>query len=580
MYLKTLELMGFKSFAEAKIEFPKGVTAVVGPNGTGKSNVVDAILWVLGEQSTKTLRSERMEDVIFNGTEARKPLGMAEVSLVIGGVGEEKLAGLETLPNQLDEYDEVMVTRRLYRNGDSEYLINKTPCRLKDIRSLLLDTRAGAKGHTVIEQGRIELILNASPQDRRELIEETAGIVRYKKQKAEALRKLEATRQNLLRVRDIVVEVRRQLNSLERQARQARTYQNLQQEAKALEIRLLVRDCRALLAGKAVVESELAQLDASESGQAAEQARLNSELEAVRLRLVAGDESVSRIREELARVEHQQAQAVTAAEVERGRLELYKQQRAQALVDSTRLGREREQVAAELAELRTKLSRIDAEIAEGSRVLSELEQNEQVLAARRAASVEEEERARQGILDITVRTTNEENNLARLEAQRDEARRRADRLAKEQAEMDTQRADLFKGLQGFVQGREAAERLLGDLQQERGAAAQETERLEERLRDTEQQVARQQEELAASESRLRALQGVIREEMGYGREGEGETGSLRDCQGVREALAEWLVVPPGFERAIEALLGERVRAWLVDGPAQARQAIDFLKTKD
>ena len=206
MYLKTLELTGFKSFAEAKIAFPKGVTAVVGPNGTGKSNVVDAILWVLGEQSTKTLRSERMEDVIFNGTEARKPLGMAEVSLVIGGVGEERLVGLDTLPNQLSEYDEVMITRRLYRNGDSEYLINKTPCRLKDIRSLFLDTRAGSKGHTVIEQGRIEQILNASPQDRRELIEETAGIVRYKKQKAEALRKLEATRQNLLRVRDIVVE--------------------------------------------------------------------------------------------------------------------------------------------------------------------------------------------------------------------------------------------------------------------------------------------------------------------------------------------------------------------------------------
>lgn len=579
MYLKTLELTGFKSFAEAKIEFPKGITAVVGPNGTGKSNVVDAILWVLGEQSTKTLRSERMEDVIFNGTEARKPLGMAEVSLIVGGIGEERLAGLETLPNQLSEYDEVMVTRRLYRNGDSEYLINKTPCRLKDIRSLFLDTRAGAKGHTVIEQGRIEQILNASPQDRRELIEETAGIVRYKKQKAEALRKLEATRQNLLRVRDIIVEVHRQLNSLGRQAKQARAYQNLQQEAKGLEIRLLVRDCRTLLASKAVVESELAQLDVKESGQAAEQARLTSELEAVRLKLMASEESVSRIREELACLEHQQAQAVTAAEVERGRLELYKQQRAQTLVDLTRLGREREQVVADLAELRTKLSQTDANIAEGSRVLSELEQNEQGLATRRAAAVEEEERARQGILDITVRTTNEENNLARLEAQREDARRRADRLAEEQAEMDIQRADSFKRLHGFAQGREDADRLLQDLRRERDVAAQETQRLEDRLRDTEQQVARQQEEFAASESRLHALQGVIREEMGYGREGVGETGSLRDCQGVREAVAEWLIVPHRFERAIEALLGELVRAWLVDGPAQARRAIDFLKTK-
>src|SRR5690242_14146085 len=235
MYLKSLEMVGFKSFAEARIEFPNGVTAIVGPNGSGKSNVVDAILWVLGEQSTKTLRSEKMEDVIFNGTELRKPLGMAEVSLVISGLDQVKVQGL---PSQLSEYQDLMITRRLYRNGESEYLINKTQCRLKDIRSILLDTRAGTKGHTVIAQGQIDQILNASPQDRRELIEETAGIVRYKKQKAEALRKLDATQQNLLRVRDIIAEVKKQLNSLERQAKQARSYQVLQQEARTLEVQL------------------------------------------------------------------------------------------------------------------------------------------------------------------------------------------------------------------------------------------------------------------------------------------------------------------------------------------------------
>ncbi len=330
MYLKCLELTGFKSFAEARIEFPKGVTAVVGPNGTGKSNVVDAILWVLGEQSAKTLRSERMEDVIFNGTEARKPLGMAEVSLIMGGVGEERLNGLASFPHGLGEYHEVMVTRRLYRNGESEYLVNKTPCRLKDIRSLFLDSRAGTKGHTIIEQGRIEQILNASPQDRRELIEETAGIVRYKKQKAEALRKLDATHQNLLRVRDIVTEVKRQLNSLERQARQARSYQTLQQEARAVEIRLLVRECRALIENRAVVETELGKLDTQEAGLMAEQARLDGDFEALKLLILEGSESVGRVREELARVEHEQAQALTAAEIEKGRLALYEQQRAQA----------------------------------------------------------------------------------------------------------------------------------------------------------------------------------------------------------------------------------------------------------
>src|SRR2546422_569795 len=217
MYLMRLEMRGFKSFVEAQVSFQPGITAVVGPNGVGKSNILDAGLWVLGEQSTKVLRSERMEDVIFNGTETRQPLGMTEVSLILGDVdgtshgngnGDGEAA---PLPFALGECQEVMVTRRLFRDGVSEYFINKAPCRLKDIRSLLLDTRAGSKGHTAIEQGRIDRVLKASPVERRELIEETAGIIRYKKQKAEALRKLEATSQNLVRVRDIINEVRRQL---------------------------------------------------------------------------------------------------------------------------------------------------------------------------------------------------------------------------------------------------------------------------------------------------------------------------------------------------------------------------------
>jgi chromosome segregation protein len=580
MHLKSLELTGFKSFAEAKIEFPKGVTTVVGPNGTGKSNVVDAILWVLGEQSTKTLRSERMEDVIFNGTETRKPLGMAEVSLIMSGFSDQKLDGVPALPNQLGEYHEVMITRRLYRNGDSEYLINKTPCRLKDIRSLFLDTRAGSKGHTVIEQGRIDLILNASPQDRRELIEETAGIVRYKKQKAEALRKLDSTHQNLLRVRDIIAEVRRQLNSLERQARQARAYQNLQQEARTLEIRLLVRNYRALLGGQTTVDAELATLDMKESGHAAEQARLTCHLEEVRLKMLGGDEAVSRLREEVARIERQQAQALTTVEVEGGRLTLYEQQRVQAVEELARLGREHAQAASDIADLRTRLSQTDAEIVTGERSFAELEKTVQELAARRAAAAEEENRARRGILDITVQVTSGENSLAGLESRRAEALRRAERLVAEQTEIEGQRAGACDRLQGIVRSREDGERYLRELQREREEASKEAQRLDDRLRETDQIVGRQQEELAGVESRLRALQGVVREDMGYGREGEEKATSLRAaCAGVREAVAEWLVVPPEFERAIEAVLGERVRAWLVDGPSEARQAIEFLKKK-
>ncbi|HWR82919.1 MAG TPA: AAA family ATPase, partial [Candidatus Deferrimicrobium sp.] len=379
MYLKSLEMTGFKSFAEARIEFPDGVTAIVGPNGSGKSNVVDAILWVLGEQSTKALRSEKMEDVIFNGTEMRKPLGLAEVSLVISGLDRITVDPLSGLSSRLSEYQELMITRRLYRNGESEYLINKTVCRLKDVRSILLDTRAGTKGHTVIAQGQIDQILNASPQDRRELIEETAGIIRYKKQKAEALRKLDTTQQNLLRVRDIVAEVKKQLNALERQARQARSYQTLHQEAKSLEIQLLTDEYRVLRATIKEVESELQILEKQESEQSAELGRLHAELE--------------------------------------------------------RLTQEQQQGAAEAAVLEEALAALERECAEREQVFATLDIEMKELARQRTAALTEEERGRRDVLNLAVLVANTEQTLVQLAARIQEAADRDTRLAHEREDL-------------------------------------------------------------------------------------------------------------------------------------------------
>ncbi len=579
MYLKSLEMVGFKSFAEAKIQFPSGITAVVGPNGAGKSNVVDAILWVLGEQSTKTLRSERMEDVIFNGTELRKPLGMAEVSLVIGGLSGLAPDVVAGLPGRLHEYQELMITRRLYRNGESEYLINKTPCRLKDIRSLLLDTRAGSKGHTVIEQGRIDQILNASPQDRRELIEETAGIVRYKKQKAEALRKLETTHQNLLRVRDIIAEVKKQLNSLERQARQARSYRALQQEARALEIRLLADEYRTLRAGLSVIEEEVGGLEARESAQTAEQARLSAELETVKLSVLESGEAINRLREALGQAEQQQARALAAAEVERNRIGLYDQQQAQAAHEIQRLAEEQNRASAEADRLRLTLSECDAEIAERTGQLAELEAAVRQASEQRSTVESEEERLRQDILRLAVCVTGGEHALTKLVERECETVQRAERLTGEQVEIDCERTALLEKARGLqAQGRENEDRRL-EFQRARQETVAEAERVTAELAETEQLLSRRLEEFAATDSRLRTLEGVVREEMGYGRQGEEGT-ALRTCEGVREAIVEWLAVPQGLDRAIEAVLGERVRGWLVDHPSVACRAVEFLRQKD
>src|SRR5947207_15883414 len=226
MHLHSLELIGFKSFADKTLfEFHEGVTAIVGPNGCGKSNVLDAVRWVLGEQSAKALRGGEMADVIFNGTDTRKPVGFGEVSLTFTNCGSD--LGVD--------WHDVRVTRRVYRDGNSEYLLNKTPCRLRDIQSLFADTGVGRSAYSIMEQGKIDLILSSRPEDRRAVFEEAAGITKYKTQKREALRKLEATEANLLRISDVIKEVKRQIGSLQRQAGKARRYQGLLVDLRTLD---------------------------------------------------------------------------------------------------------------------------------------------------------------------------------------------------------------------------------------------------------------------------------------------------------------------------------------------------------
>lgn len=235
MYLKSLQLIGFKSFAEkTTLEFLPGVAAIVGPNGCGKSNVSDAIRWVLGEQSAKALRGSEMADVIFNGTDGRKAIGMAEVSLTFADVDPKLLS----LPGVNLDFTEITVTRRVYRDGTGEYLLNKTACRLRDIQQMFMDTGIGRSSYSMMAQGQIDQILSAHPEDRRTIFEEAAGINKYKHQKKEALRKLEYTEQNLMRLTDIIKEVKRQIVSLQRQAGKARRYKEIFDQLKTLDTRL------------------------------------------------------------------------------------------------------------------------------------------------------------------------------------------------------------------------------------------------------------------------------------------------------------------------------------------------------
>ena len=236
MKLKKLDIIGFKSFIDkVTLTFPDGITAIVGPNGSGKSNLMDAIKWALGEQSAKSLRGKSMEDIIFNGSREKKPLGMAEVTLTFGNIDGN-------LSHSFSHYNEITVRRRIYRSGESEYFLNKTPCRLKDITDLFLGTGVGSKTYSMIAQGQIGDIITARPADRRTIIEEAAGITKYKAKKLESQRKMEATQNNLVRIGDIIGEVKRQMDSLSQQAKKAEEYKGLKSEIKRLELITAARE--------------------------------------------------------------------------------------------------------------------------------------------------------------------------------------------------------------------------------------------------------------------------------------------------------------------------------------------------
>ena len=291
MKLKKLELFGFKSFYDKTVfEFSDGITAIVGPNGCGKSNIVDAIRWVLGEHAPSYLRSKALEDVIFAGSDAAGPLGMAEVSLTFRNDNGAAPPGYES-------YSEIQVTRRTFRNGESEFFINKVPCRLKDIAELFLDTGAGARGYAIIEQGKILTIVNARPEEKRMIVEEAAGVAKFRVRKKEAERKMENTRANLARVKDILDEVKRQLGSLDRQVRKAERYKALKNELRGLDLRIAARKFRDLSRELACVGSELAAREESLHAVRAEFSRLEAEIESHRLRRTETESALGSLRD-------------------------------------------------------------------------------------------------------------------------------------------------------------------------------------------------------------------------------------------------------------------------------------------
>ena len=287
MKLKKLEITGFKSFQEKSvIAFPPGISAIVGPNGCGKSNIVDALRWVMGEQSVKQLRGKSMEDVIFAGASGKPPLSMAEVSLTLNNDNG-------SAPEELKDYTEIMMTRRLYRSGESAYFLNKQPCRLKDIHNVFLGSGMGAKSYAIIQQGNIGAITDAGPEERRYFLEEAAGTTRFKNRKIEALRKVQSTRQNLLRVSDIITEIQRQMAGLKRQAKKAERYKRYRQGIKEIDFRLALSSYDALTLKIEKTGALVSELNDTSVSHTSRLRKLDSAVEEIKVKRLQKNEEIS-----------------------------------------------------------------------------------------------------------------------------------------------------------------------------------------------------------------------------------------------------------------------------------------------
>ena len=575
MYLKSLEIHGFKSFADKTVfEFAEGVTGIVGPNGCGKSNVVDAIRWVLGETSAKALRGGEMADVIFNGTEKRKPLGMAEVTLTMADC-EQALKV---------EFNEVSITRRVFRDGRSEYRINGTLCRLKDIHDLFMDTGIGRTAYSIMAQGQIDQILSSKPEERRAVFEEAAGITKFKKEKKEALRKLEYTEANLLRVSDVLAEQERRMNSLKRQVAKARRYQALAADTRVLDTHLGHRKFVSLQAERGELSTSIHGLEVRDS-----------ELERM---LPAREEAVAEARAAARELEGELADlrqrlnehrnALNAAE---GRI-AFNEERKHELESRIRQNHE------DIFSTREKLAQQEFDFIAANESLDQLNR---LIAAKEIQMAEEEERVRvtrgeRESIEAALREARGEANrsqalmaamhakiesaLAQMEGTRDRSRQLADEEQRLVLELEEHRASLgriaeeleagsarlVEWEEAFQASERAYQHTRGDLDAARAAATESNRNLAQRS------------------ARFEAVRQLVESGEGFEKGTRNVLAGLDRPDeyrpGIHGVLASFLEAENSCARAIEAALGTHLQAVLVRDQAAAEAIISRLTEKE
>ena len=567
MYFKRLEMHGFKSFAEpVVIEFHEGVTCIVGPNGSGKSNISDAIRWVLGEQSPKMLRGGKMEEVIFSGTASRKSRGMAEVTLVI-----DNSTGILPI-----DYNEVAITRRMYRSGESEYLINNSQCRLRDIRELIMDTGIGVDGYSLIGQGKIADIVSSKPESRREIFEEAAGVVMYKSKKAEAERKLAGANANLERVNDIISEIEGRIDGLKEDSAKAKEYLELKDRYRELEINITLKNVEKLDSSNTAIREDAGQLADNIAKLTEKKREMDEKITAGRARNESLEQLGSQARDKL---------LLKVEEINR--------LTSKSQLDSEKaagIDRDYARIQDEISQLEEKLTREaeNAEALEASKdaVLEELKAEQYKLGEK----VEAYNRITEESLKLSEIIENAKNQLfslhSKVSAKRSEARSMdsyKDSLTKRKEQILSEGAEIEENTRAF---KDALERIKARRQENLTLM----EKVSERLRSAKEEsisckenikkLTVQAEDIRIRGSQLTARKKTIEEmENNY----EGYNGAVKfvmksNIRGIDGVVAELMKVPAGLETAVETALGSGMQNIVCEKDANAKEAINLLKT--
>ncbi len=575
MKIKKLSILGFKSFMDRlELSFPMGISGVVGPNGCGKSNIVDAIRWCMGEQSPKQLRGQRMEDIIFNGAGEHKPLGMAEVSLVFEN-------GDGSFPPAFAQDPEMSVTRRLYRSGESEYLINNVPCRLKDIQEVFMDTGLGNNTYSVIGQGKIGTILEQKPEETRIMLEEAAGVTKYRKKVAASQRKIELTETNLQRVEDILAEVQRQMRSLKRQASKARRYKSVCEEIQNLELLLYSNTYEQLKDESGRKERSTDDLARKELSKSTELSQFHAQIETMNLELEEKDRGLTSHRTDYLHLRDRVHKKEAALEAVDGEMRMQEDL-------ETRLKEEQEEIKTRFSSLKDEKTGLEKEINRTETASHNLEEEislkEKRLSARRESLKEIKdafETARSELSEGAGREvglSHDSNHLNKLINQISDRR---SRLERELKDAGARTEKIIKAWERKNLARDTAVHRLGEIEAAIEEQNKSCQKMEEQRNRVETDLRAADAELNACQSRLGSLETLTENFEGY-KKGVRAIMKAKDLAPRQKGrilglVADVIRVDSHYEQAVEAVLADKLQYVIVESQEDGKEAVEYLK---